>query len=86
MMPVAASMRACASEPAMSTSARRKSKPMDALKRCIRPVIGSAKRPDHAPAPEVEAVLLVTGPGFAESDMGGERFTSQKSRVLALQV
>ena len=31
MMPAAASMRACASEPSMSTSARRRSKPTDAV-------------------------------------------------------
>ena len=47
-MPVAASMRACASDPAMSTAARRRSVSTDALKRCMRSDIGSPKRPDQA--------------------------------------
>ena len=45
----AASMRACASEPSMSASARRRSKPTEAWKRATRSDIGSAKRPDQAP-------------------------------------
>src|SRR5579862_1342735 len=43
-----ASMRACAREPSMSNSARRLSKGTEALKRRVRPSMGSAKRPDHA--------------------------------------
>jgi two-component system sensor histidine kinase AlgZ len=46
--PIRASMRACASEPWMSNSARRRSKSIEALKRCVRRSIGSPKRPDHA--------------------------------------
>jgi hypothetical protein len=48
MMPVAASIRACASDPAISTSASRRSNSTEALKRCMRSDIGSPKRPDRA--------------------------------------
>src|SRR5262249_55713110 len=50
MIFVAASMRACAREPEMSTTARRRSKSTDALKRCMRSDIGSAKRPERTRA------------------------------------
>src|SRR5688572_15783719 len=48
MTPTFASMRACASEPWMSNSARRRSRSTDALKRCVRRSTGSPNLPDHA--------------------------------------
>ncbi len=50
MIPVAASMRAWASDPAMSTSASRWSKSTDAVNRLTRSVTGSLNRPDQPPA------------------------------------
>ena len=47
--PFAASIRACASDPSMSASASRRSKPTDAWNRATRSDIGSANRPDQVP-------------------------------------
>src|SRR5215471_7971519 len=45
--PTANSIRACASEPAISTAASRRSKSTDAVNRFTRSATGSAKRPDQ---------------------------------------
>ena len=66
-MPQALSIRAWASEPAMSASAIRWSKSTEAVKRLTRSVTGSEKRPDQPPvagAPgiaAVEAGVLASG-------------------------
>ena len=48
--PTADSMRAWASDPAISTAASRRSKSTDAVKRLTRSATGSLKRPDQPPA------------------------------------
>ena len=71
MIPVAASIRAWASDPAMSASANRRSKSTDAVKRLTRSSTGSLNRPDHPPASSEAG-----GGGVLAADM------AQKSNVL----
>ncbi len=82
--PTAASIRACASEPAMSAAASRRSKSTEAVNRLTASATGSAKRPDQ-PCAGAACGFAGCAMDFLEREMrrrrSGKQFTGRRENV-----